>query len=1413
MVSSLLVDALARPHDLLLELSRAPDDGHEFPARASSYFRNIFASQDAFDEARIAILPQSLKPRSLVRFDCMIQDTSSSPEVYLSRRSNGDCGGWGLAEPDGAINGDGSVDYDLLKECSVVWAVSIPGKSSWCSSGSHSPDTSASPSFPHKYPLHSTPHLGVQVKIYDPAQSEPLRATDLYSFIGILGTEPWNTTLEPASSAPVPTIHVLFSRRIAPTIVPRLFPDPALRDSTTREQLISWIADEGLSGDRLAAEWVLLSITSKVQSRIPPILPLSLALTGYGPALSQTPKLVLVLSELVPMLTVLPLSLGVLNSTPFIPESKDEDLHSGWLQLPKGSLCVVSEIALEEGQILEKGASVARICIDQPLRLPQGVLNLRTVQDAIAYQTVDYVFPFSRFSFETDISFLVLSGGSSSPFFKVPVRAQTEDHREGLYAQDGHRIRLPSPELLSEFRKLIGGAKIASVTLDGTTANFIQDDFVKERQAASSSKNAGKTAVVTSDDLITRMMVANVRLGCPAMATTAGLPPYMLPGVPVHQPAHLEGDPTLATEILPGPPSLVSAQQSAQKRDPRKPSTAYSYLPLSDPGSTYSGIMHGTLIGHEEPRSKRPRNDKGSATGRAQRASARNQTAMTLAVDHTSSMETPSGSGAHPIILDAEPSGSATGDEEPTLSRSNSSLNLQDPTSQNSVPKGGKKDKGKGREVATPPTAMRVKEEPKAVPLATPEPAPNLLNNNDHCSSCRSNGSLVYCDGCPRAFHLWCLDPPMENIDEGDSRWFCPGCVIRKNPPRKPPPSVFSPLIHLVQNSIPVEYQLPDDVRNFFRDVTTGQKGTYVDATEVKPPRLNRLGQLEDRDPHRLRDKNGIAVLCFRCGMSALPAGLASTMPTTKRPRRAASKASTPDGWKSILSCDYCDLHWHLDCLSPPLSAMPLFSKKWMCPNHAERVLPPKRRIPKNHTTPIDISKPRQYNNGNIEIVQSEPLAAQTKPKVQVDEVLINGRRYRVPERIVILDFWNRLSRHDADENREIDTLSALSSPLTSLSSLDDPDESMDPSTPSDNRDDMQAAQLLFNFSSSAKHQRSKTTPTVTDHDQTNGVAAASTSAASTKNRSPPLAKAPSDSTIASTSTQPTTPVIAISARPSRSAKKVASLKISSAITDLNGLADSLNASRDQSVVEEVPKKRQRAVKKQTEKKTQSSSTRELRSRSRNTTQDSISSVATENKSAPVLRLIDDSLPAESPVSVSTNGNGKTKFRPVFVKREEDESSLSLALSGPDQASTSTTASQPATRRRQSRRSTVKATEEATRVDEKEPKEKRGRKRKLRDDDLPEPPKKPTATSSEKRSRRDADSTVGNGRKKSLATPSKSTASASVTASGSTPDSVAVTPTRPPTTPLVIRLPRIGSTTKPAVSTIGNGNADTPSRL
>ncbi|KAJ7093105.1 hypothetical protein C8R44DRAFT_397972 [Mycena epipterygia] len=544
------------------------------------------------------------------------------------------------------------------------------------------------------------------------------------------------------------------------------------------------------------------------------------------------------------------------------------------------------------------------------------------------------------------------------------------------------------------------------------------------------------------------------------MAATS-MPAYLLPGVPVHQPAHLEGDATLATEILPGPPSMLSVQQSTQKRDLKKP--VYSYLHPTDPGSTYSGIVHGTIIGQEEG-ARNLKGKRSAVTGRAQRASARNHNGAAPAPD-VSQSDVGGSSLSQPISV-ASDTYTMVPDDETSPSRSNSAPNLQEGSVAAPEPKprgkGRPKGKGKAKEVELP---VRIKEEPKAVSLETPEPlASNQINNEDHCSSCRSHGALVYCDGCPRAFHLWCLNPPMEHIDEGDSRWFCPACVIRKHPPRKPPPSLFSPLIHLVQTTIPTEYQLPEEVRTFFKDVGTGPKGTYVDNSVVRQPRLNRFGLIEDRDAHRLRDKNGDPVLCFKCGTSALPTGLAAAAPAAKRARRSSMRTVNVEVWKSIVSCDYCNLHWHLDCLDPPQPIMPPFNKKWMCPNHAEQVLLPKLRIPKQSAS-IEIEKPNQFNNGLIEIIHPQTASTSHVKKVTVDEVLINGRRYRVPERIVVLDFWNKVSaKANIEKEGEMPT-SGLSSPLTSLSSLEDLDERIPSESHSLDDDDLMAAQvglLLF---------------------------------------------------------------------------------------------------------------------------------------------------------------------------------------------------------------------------------------------------------------------------------------------------------------------------------------------------------------
>ncbi|KAH9946375.1 uncharacterized protein BXZ73DRAFT_37826 [Epithele typhae] len=560
------------------------------------------------------------------------------------------------------------------------------------------------------------------------------------------------------------------------------------------------------------------------------------------------------------------------------------------------------------------------------------------------------------------------------------------------------------------------------------------------------------------------------------MASVESVPAYMHPGVSVSHPPHLDGDPSLATEILPGPPPLASLQQAAMPRkDNKNPPMAFSYLPGSDPGTTYTTHFAVGSVSAAAPssldgsrRNKRVRLDKG-AEGRSQRASARSLAAVTPATEAIVLQEA-GASSSHPLS-EFDPA-LLPADADDTMPSRATSFHAED-TPPECVEPGkrsrAKANKGKGKEREL---VVKVKEEPVMMSLSNE--LASLGTNEDHCSACRSLGALVYCDGCPRAFHWICLDPPIEatDIPEGESRWFCPACTLEKKPPPKPQPSLkfMAPLVNELATKIPTEFQLPQDVRTFFKDVGTGAKGAYLDTSEVKAARFNRLGQLEDRDPYRLKDRNGDPVLCFRCGASALPPGMTAESPTAKRTRRSIStNVNNYETGRAIISCDYCHLHWHLDCTDPPLITMPVWSKKWMCPNHAEHVLQPKHRIPRANATPIDITKPRQKNNGNIEIIQAEtaPPTGVVPPKVNVDEVLINGRRYRVPERIITLDFWDKVKRNRSDgsgvDMGEVEISSSMSSPLTSLSSLDDQDSippfSMEPAL--FNTDDLRIAQML----------------------------------------------------------------------------------------------------------------------------------------------------------------------------------------------------------------------------------------------------------------------------------------------------------------------------------------------------------------
>ncbi|KIY67975.1 hypothetical protein CYLTODRAFT_375033 [Cylindrobasidium torrendii FP15055 ss-10] len=464
MVSALPTDAISDPILALKDLHKKNKDDAAFPDRVASHFSGIFASPVALEEIPVLNFdkpPEAHRPNALVRFTAMIQDTSISPEVYLSKLADGSLGGWGIGDD----NGNQDVNYHDLKECIVVWAVTVPGESPAIPESERSSQA-------HKYPIPGAKHIGVKVKLYDSA-AESFKATDVVTFVGVLSSEPLHIELDESSSTLVPTLHVLFANT-APA------PTPGAVDASLRPKIISWLATEALGGDETAAEWVLLSCLARVQSRVPPILPHTLSVTRFpaSPSPDAVPALSRALSLLFPYVNTIPLTIKSINETPFTPESKNEILHSGWLQQPKGSICVVSDTGMKEGTLNEA-----------------GLLNLHRMQEMMTGQKLEYVFPFSTFSFETDVDFVLLCEGSKSAFFQNTILCPLKTESKSLYGD------VTSPPEVDAFRNYVRTAKARNIAISDDAAQHIQEDYVKQRQAKKG---------MTSDDFIHLMTLARL---------------------------------------------------------------------------------------------------------------------------------------------------------------------------------------------------------------------------------------------------------------------------------------------------------------------------------------------------------------------------------------------------------------------------------------------------------------------------------------------------------------------------------------------------------------------------------------------------------------------------------------------------------------------------------------------------------------------------------------------------------------------------------------------------------------------------------------------------------------------------------------------------------------------------------------
>jgi hypothetical protein len=114
-----------------------------------------------------------------------------------------------------------------------------------------------------------------------------------------------------------------------------------------------------------------------------------------------------------------------------------------------------------------------------------------------------------------------------------------------------------------------------------------------------------------------------------------------------------------------------------------------------------------------------------------------------------------------------------------------------------------------------------------------------------------------------------------------------------------------------------------------------------------------------------------------------------------------------------MIPCNYCGLHWHLDCLDPPMANPPPFGKLWRCPCHVDDLLArlpvllgPAHRFRKIKGASVD--KPafaRGFrNNGHIDIELAE---SDTEEEGFFDQVQF-GKVYKLPEEGIKLDFISR---------------------------------------------------------------------------------------------------------------------------------------------------------------------------------------------------------------------------------------------------------------------------------------------------------------------------------------------------------------------------------------------------------------------
>ncbi|TPX42849.1 hypothetical protein SeLEV6574_g05374 [Synchytrium endobioticum] len=227
-------------------------------------------------------------------------------------------------------------------------------------------------------------------------------------------------------------------------------------------------------------------------------------------------------------------------------------------------------------------------------------------------------------------------------------------------------------------------------------------------------------------------------------------------------------------------------------------------------------------------------------------------------------------------------------------------------------------------------------------------------DSDNHCSACLLGGYLVCCESCPRVFHVGCMDPPLSKVPDG--MWECARCRPRQEAfpellDTLTGNSLWRPLFNSLNRTNTRVFELPRTIREMFEGVLTHpHSGAYLDATEREIMEEDGRMRRKDKRQRMLgvgdssmkeggsrdgttkgirREAEPEVHVCYRCAKTDMK--LPSTQFLSSRAElfshishRSGDTLLVNDCVRSnMIKCDFCSLHWHYDCLDPPLADAP----------------------------------------------------------------------------------------------------------------------------------------------------------------------------------------------------------------------------------------------------------------------------------------------------------------------------------------------------------------------------------------------------------------------------------------------------------------------------------------------------------